>query len=396
MAYVDPDKKPQIAKVDGVRSYGTIFVQANGKREEAKSLSEEEITGALIRTLKSGQRTACAVAGSGEHSLDDTERTSYSALKELLQKNNYTTRGIKLLEKPEVPKDCTVLIVGGPRFDYVQPVVDAIKSYVESGGRALIMLDPPLKLGKEDIAENAALTKMLEGWGVTMDKNLVLDTSGIGQLFGLGPEMPLVTAYESHAIVREMKESATAFPLSRSLEVKPADKVTAEKLFSTTASSVATQNLGSREIRLNPATDKKRPAGAGRRRLLQFRQGGRGGPLRGGWVIGLGGEQRPALQWEPRPVPEHDELALVGRGSDFDSSQGTHGPPFVAQPASDGHDLLLERGWPALAGDPGRHGRVVAEEIGDAVPRIAGGRRGAGRPGRRCLLVQQGEEGAGG
>ncbi|RPI17751.1 MAG: hypothetical protein EHM65_02825 [Acidobacteriales bacterium] len=259
VAYVDPDKRPQIAKTDGVRSYGTIYVQAGGKREEAKSLTEEEITGALIRALKSGPRTACAVSGSGEHSLEETERTSYSALKELLEKNNYTTRSIKLLEKPEVPRDCTVLIVGGPRFDYVQPVVDAIKSYVEAGGRALVMLDAPLKLGKEDIAENAALAKMLEGWGVTLSKDLVLDTSGIGQLFGLGPEMPLVTAYESHAIVREMKEVATAFPLSRSLEVKPADKVTPEKLFSTTANSVATQNLSSREIRLNPATDKKGP-----------------------------------------------------------------------------------------------------------------------------------------
>ncbi len=84
--YVDPDKKPQAAKAMGVRNYGTIFVQAGANREEAKSLSEEEITGALIRALKSGQRTACAVSGSGEHSLDETERTSYSALKELLEK----------------------------------------------------------------------------------------------------------------------------------------------------------------------------------------------------------------------------------------------------------------------------------------------------------------------
>src|SRR5512136_3496542 len=120
IAYVDPDKKPQAAKADGVRTYGTIFVQANNKKEEAKSLTEEEVTGALIRALKGGQRTACAVSGSGEHSLDDTERTSYSSLKELLERNNYKTQTISLLEKPEVPKECTILIVGGPRFDYVE------------------------------------------------------------------------------------------------------------------------------------------------------------------------------------------------------------------------------------------------------------------------------------
>jgi ABC-type uncharacterized transport system involved in gliding motility auxiliary subunit len=258
LTYVDPDKKPQIAKAEGVRTYGTIFVEANGKKEEAKSLTEEEITGALIRALKGGQRTACAVSGSGEHSLDESERDGYSSLKELLERNNYKTRSISLLAKAEVPRDCTVLIVGGPRFDYVGPVVKAIQSYVESGGRALLMLDPPLKLGKDDVSDNAALVTILAGWGVTMNKDLVLDTSDVGQIFGPGPEVPLVASYESHPIVREMK-AYTGFPIVRSVEVKPTDKVSAEKLFSTSENSFASSNLSSGVIRINPAKDKKGP-----------------------------------------------------------------------------------------------------------------------------------------
>ena len=257
--YIDPDKKPQAAKAQGVRSYGTIFVEANNKKEEAKSLTEEEITGALIRALKEGTRTVCAVSGSDEHSLDDTERGGYSNLKDLLERNNYKTRTISLLEKPEVPSDCTVLLVGGPRFDYVQPAVDAIKTYVENGGRALFLLDPPLKLGRTEISDNAALTKLLESWGVTLNKDLVLDTSGIGRIFGLGPEVPLVISYESHPIVREMKEIATAFPIARSVEVKSTDKTSPEKLFSTSSNSFATSNLSSPSIEINPARDKKGP-----------------------------------------------------------------------------------------------------------------------------------------
>jgi len=257
--YIDPDKKPQAAKAQGVRSYGTIFVEANNKREEAKSLTEEEITGALIRALKEGTRTVCAVSGSDEHSLDDTERGGYSNLKDLLERNNYKTRTISLLEKPEVPSDCTVLLVGGPRFDYVQPAVDAIKTYMENGGRALFLLDPPLKLGRSEISDNAALTKLLESWGVTLNKDLVLDTSGIGRIFGLGPEVPLVISYESHPIVREMKEIATAFPIARSVEVKSTEKTSPEKLFSTSSNSFATSNLSSPSIEINPARDKKGP-----------------------------------------------------------------------------------------------------------------------------------------
>jgi len=257
--YIDPDKKPQLAKAEAVRNYGTIYVETGRKREEAKSLSEEEITGALIRALKGGERNVCFVTGSGEHGLEDSGRTGYSSLKETLEKNNYRTRTISLLEKSEVPKDCTTLVVGGPKHDYVEPAANAIKAYVEGGGRALIMLDPPVQLGREETSENPALVKVIDSWGITLNKDLVLDTSGIGQLFGLSEVVPLVTNYETHAIVREMKEVATAFPITRSLETKSADKATAEKLLSTSSNSFATGNLSSPEIRINPAKDKKGP-----------------------------------------------------------------------------------------------------------------------------------------
>jgi gliding motility-associatede transport system auxiliary component len=257
--YVDPYKKPQIARAAGVKTEGTVYVETGGKRQEARSVTEEELTGALIRALKGGERNVCFVSGSGEHSLDETRPAGYSNVKELVERNNYKARAISLLEKPEVPKDCTVLVVGGPKFDYVAPVVEAIKKYVEGGGRALIMLDPPLKFRGDETAENAELTKVLATWGITLNKDLVLDLSPIGQIFGLGPEVPLVSTYESHAIVREMKEVATAFPIVRSLEAKSADKVTAEKLFSSSANSYATSNLAQSPIRIDEKKDKKGP-----------------------------------------------------------------------------------------------------------------------------------------
>ena len=257
--YVDPYKKPQIARAAGVKTEGTVYVETGGKRQEARSVTEEELTGALIRALKGGERNVCFVSGSGEHSLDETRPAGYSNVKELVERNNYKARAISLLEKPEVPKDCTVLVVGGPKFDYVAPVVAAIKKYVEGGGRALIMLDPPLKFRGDETAENAELTKVLATWGITLNKDLVLDLSPIGQIFGLGPEVPLVSTYESHAIVREMKEVATAFPIVRSLEAKSGDKVTAEKLFSSSANSYATSNLAQSPIRIDEKKDKKGP-----------------------------------------------------------------------------------------------------------------------------------------
>ncbi|MCX6622136.1 MAG: Gldg family protein, partial [Acidobacteria bacterium] len=176
-----------------------------------------------------------------------------------LEKNNYKTQSVSLLQKAEVPKDCTVLLVGGPKFDYPEPEVAAIKTYVEGGGRAMLLVDPPLQLARDTISDNAALAALLSSWGATPSKDLVLDTSGVGQLFGLGPEVPLVTTYESHAIVREMKEMASAFAMARSLDVKNGDKTSVDKLFSTTSNSFGTTNLSSARIALDPSKDKKGP-----------------------------------------------------------------------------------------------------------------------------------------
>jgi gliding motility-associatede transport system auxiliary component len=256
--YMDAEKNRTAAIAAGVKQLGTIQVNTGTKQEEAKSLTEEEVTGALVRAIKNGERTACFVLGSGEHSIDDADRGGYSQAKALLEANNYKTQTIKLLENPEIPKDCLIVVVPGPTHDYLQREVDAIKTYVEKGGRAFIMLDPPLQFAKQQTDENAELVKVLKDWGVTADKDLVLDTSGVGQIFGMGPEVPLVTGYGTHAIVKAMKDVPSGFPISRSLEVKNGAKTTVEKLFDTSENSFATKNLKSAEIKPS-ASDMKGP-----------------------------------------------------------------------------------------------------------------------------------------
>jgi ABC-type uncharacterized transport system involved in gliding motility auxiliary subunit len=257
--YVDPDKDPQRAREAGIRSLGAAIVQVGAKKEEAKSMTEEGITGAFIRDLKSTTRTVCFLAGNGEHQLEGSDRDGLSRFKDLLVRDNYEARSIDLLQKAVVPADCTTLVIAGPTKDYQQPQVDAIKKYVEDGGRALLALDPPLKLGRSQIADNDALTAVLASWGVTLDKDLILDLNPIGQLAGLGPQVALVTRYASQPIVDDMKGTATGFPLARSLAFKNADKTSVQKLFDSSASSLATTNLSSSAVNVNDPKNKKGP-----------------------------------------------------------------------------------------------------------------------------------------
>jgi len=257
--YVDPDKDPERAREFGIRSFGTAVVQIGAKREEAKSMTEEGITGAFIRNLKSGTRTVCFTSGSGEHRLEDRDREGLSKFKDLLAKDNYETKSVDLLTKAEVPSDCTTLVIAGPAKNYEQPEVDAIRKYVENGGRALFMMDPPLKLGHEEIADNDGLTNLLQSWGVSVNKDLILDLNPLGQVAGVGPQVALVTSYDSHPIVDQLRGTATGFPLARSLEIKNTGKTSVQKLFDSSSTSVATSNLSSPSINVNDPKNKKGP-----------------------------------------------------------------------------------------------------------------------------------------
>jgi ABC-type uncharacterized transport system involved in gliding motility auxiliary subunit len=257
--YVDPDKDPELAREAGIRDFGTAVVEIGAKKEAAKSMTEEGITGAFIRDLKSNTRTVCFTSGSGEHQLDDSDREGLSHFKDLLAKDNYVSKSVDLLSKAEVPSDCTALVIAGPTKTYEQPEVDAIKKYVEDGGRAFFMLDPPLKLGHEEIADNDALTNLLQSWGVTLDKDLILDLNPLGQIAGLGPQVALVTSYESQPIVDQLRGTATGFPLARSLEIKNTDKTNVQKLFDSSSTSLATNNLSSPSVDVNDPKNKKGP-----------------------------------------------------------------------------------------------------------------------------------------
>jgi len=228
--YVDPDRQPALARQYGVRSYGTIITASGDKHFEAQGDSEEGVTNAIVRLLK-GQKTIYFVQGHGERDVDSAERSGYDRLKKALENENYQTKTLVLLQKLEIPADCSMLVIAGPHNDYLPQEIDAIKKYLTGGGRALLLLDPAVELPD--------LAKMLAEWNVTVRNDLVIDENPVAQIFGTRPEMPLVIKYGSSPIVQPLARMATLFPLTRSFELKKEYKagVTTEPLCETTADS---------------------------------------------------------------------------------------------------------------------------------------------------------------
>ncbi|MCX6617463.1 MAG: GldG family protein [Acidobacteria bacterium] len=232
--YIDPDRKPAIARDLQVKSYGSIILVSGDRRQEVSVLDEESVTTALIRLVKSGEKNVCFVEGHGEASIEDSDRRGLSRAKKALEDSTYKTKTVSLLRDPKVPADCTVTVIDGPKNEYVQTEVDALRKYVEGGGRALFLLDP---------GAGEKLGELLASWSVELKQDLVIDLNPVNQLFGADVTMPIITEYKSHTITREMARVATIMPFARSVAAGKDSKagITVETLFETSAESWATK-----------------------------------------------------------------------------------------------------------------------------------------------------------
>lgn len=257
VAYVDPEKKPDLARLDGFRSVGGVVVRSGDKTEEAAAVTEEGVTGAIIRSQKSGQKTVCFVAGSGEAALDSQDASGASYAKEQLEKNTYKTSSISLLQQA-VPADCAAVVIAGPKRDYLDPAVTALKTYLENGGHILLSLGPAIGSQRSTGSESQPtpnLEKLAADWGVTFNHDLVLDPGS--RLAGFSAAAPLAVKYESQPIVRDLANVATLFPLSQSLTLDSGKA--AGKLFSTSDSALSVPKPTGGTLEVDPSKAKKGP-----------------------------------------------------------------------------------------------------------------------------------------
>jgi ABC-type uncharacterized transport system involved in gliding motility auxiliary subunit len=252
--YVDIDRQPSLAKQYGVRAYGTIVVASGDRHFEAQTDSEEAISNALIRLFK-GQRTACFIEGHGERDLESSERTGYSQVKKEFENESYLTKAVNLLQKMEIPSDCTMVILAGPKSDYLPPEVDTMRKYVTGGGRALFMLDPGVEMPE--------ISKLLADWDVTVRNDLVIDENPVAQLFGTEPTMPLIIKYGSSPITQPLAREVSLFPFTRSFVVGKEYKagVAAQSICDTTEASfgVADFNAKMHQVSFRAGKDYKGP-----------------------------------------------------------------------------------------------------------------------------------------
>jgi ABC-type uncharacterized transport system involved in gliding motility auxiliary subunit len=211
--YIDPEKKPGMAEQLGVTSLGTVVFEYAGRNEKVTGEGEQELTNGLIKVIQGRQPKIYFTQGHGEKDTTAADRGGYNAVSGSLTSENFVVEKLVLAQVTEVPADADLVIIAGPRTDFLPAEVDLLKAYLARGGKLFVMLDPVLKPGQPDAAQLQAL---LKDWGIDTPNDLVLDVSSTRQLIGLGESVPVAANYPPHTITQGFN-LLTAYPVARSI-----------------------------------------------------------------------------------------------------------------------------------------------------------------------------------
>jgi ABC-type uncharacterized transport system involved in gliding motility auxiliary subunit len=258
--FVDPLQSPAKAQAYDVKGpWPMLVVELGTNRERITNDSEQDLTNALIKVTRETRKAVCFVEGEGERDIEDSGDRGFSGAKAALGRNQYETKKVLLLREKTVPAECTVLVLSGAEKDPLPPVLDAIRAYVKGGGKLLALVEPEMKDAQ------AGTAALLKEWNLELEKDVVVDVSGIGQLFGTGEFTPIVAKYPYHEITRDFRVM-TAFHTARSVKAGSASLpgVSAQGLLETSEASWAESDLSLKgSIQMDEGKDRRGPISLG-------------------------------------------------------------------------------------------------------------------------------------
>jgi ABC-type uncharacterized transport system involved in gliding motility auxiliary subunit len=197
---VDPVADRALAIRYNVTSYGTVVVASGSNVQQVQESSmitysssgaavfngEGPLTNAIIQVAAPGTYVVDWLVGDGE---PDIVNGSLPNALTALQDQGYKVQDLNLLSSGAagIPASVSCVVIADPVTDLSPAEISALKKYASGGGHILFLLDPTTK-------PLPNLDKLLSGWGVTLQNNLVVDST---QHYGTDPTAIVPTLTQS-------------------------------------------------------------------------------------------------------------------------------------------------------------------------------------------------------
>jgi ABC-type uncharacterized transport system involved in gliding motility auxiliary subunit len=245
LEFINPDLTPERVRELGIASGGEIVIRYRDRSEKIQTLSEQQLTNALLRLTRQEERWIVFLTGHGERPSSGETNHGLGAFSQELERKGVNVQAISLVES-EVPSNTNLLVLASPRSALLPGEMEKLQSYIESGGNLLWLSEPDSPPGLEPLAEQL---------GVNFLPGMVVDATT--QMFGIeNPTFVVITGYPRHNISSEMT-TVTVFPEAAALEITDSAAWTAIPLLTTLEHSWTEIGEIEGEIRFNRDSDER-------------------------------------------------------------------------------------------------------------------------------------------
>lgn len=118
---------------DEIITYNQSAYYQTGSMQEQSFDAEGQLTAAINTVTNEVSKTVYHTTGHGEATLSESVTGLYD-------KSNLTDQEVNLLMQKEIPEDCDLLVMDGPTADISKDEKELLSSYIQTGGKVLILL----------------------------------------------------------------------------------------------------------------------------------------------------------------------------------------------------------------------------------------------------------------
>lgn len=207
LSFVDPREDPMAAREAGIRVNGELVVELGGRKDNLRTLNEQELTNLLVRLMRTSERSVNALDGHGEGKLDGGGNFDLGDLGKKLAARGFRSGVINFAVAQDIPHNTSVLVVAAPRVDLLAGEAKRIRRYLEQGGNLLWLVDYDSLHGMDAVADYLGLD-LIDG--------VVIDPRAGAQR--LPASFSIAFAYGEHPVTNPMSIN-TVFPYARRIAV---------------------------------------------------------------------------------------------------------------------------------------------------------------------------------
>jgi len=268
--YLDPQverARLEALNITHASTQGTVVIRCGNRQKvitlqgASPRLEEKDFTNDLINVIRDAQPKICFLTGHGERNIDDPDQQKGGTLfRQLLEAEAYIVDRIAIaINNPEIPADCSVLVVNGlgllgPQSDLHPSEIKAIQAFLDRGGRLLMLLDPWRKVLAGSEQSEQLLPWLQQRYGIVVGNDMAVSPNSKWAVEFSGDKSPFDDqgreavfrgCFNAHQQITRNFDQKMVFSAARTVSVTSAlpPRIAADEILRTTPDFFAETDL---------------------------------------------------------------------------------------------------------------------------------------------------------